>query len=313
MGWKKGVIVKVANSFQDLIGKTPLVRLRFASEESGANIFGKCEFMNPTSSVKDRIALGMIRDGLESGKITQQTVIIEPTSGNTGIGLAAMCASLGIKLVLTMPSSMSLERRKLLSALGARLELSPPEKGMKGAVQMATDLLNEIPNSVMLHQFENPSNPKIHRETTAIEIWDDMEGRIDVFLAGVGTGGTLMGCGDVFKKRNPNIKIIALEPADSPVLSGGTPSPHKIQGIGAGFIPGVVNQELYDEVIKAPSSDAYAMSRRLAKEEGLLVGISSGANVWGAIEIGKRYQNRNIVTILCDTGERYLSTDLYNS
>ena len=303
--------MKVANSYQDLIGNTPIIRLNFASKESGANIFAKCEFMNPTSSVKDRIALGMIRDGLESGRITRQSVIIEPTSGNTGIGLAAMCASLGIKLILTMPSSMSLERRKLLVALGARLELTPPEKGLKGAVQMAEELAKEIPHSVILQQFENPANPKIHRETTALEIWSDMEGRIDIFVAGVGTGGTLMGCGEVFKSKNPNIKLIAVEPSDSPVLSGGSPSPHKIQGIGAGFVPGIVNQNLYDEVIKASSPDAYATSQRLAKEEGLLVGISSGANVWSAIELGKRYNNRNIVTILCDTGERYLSTDLY--
>ena len=303
--------MKVANSYQDLIGNTPIIRLNFASKESGANIFAKCEFMNPTSSVKDRIALGMIRDGLESGRITRQSVIIEPTSGNTGIGLAAMCASLGIKLILTMPSSMSLERRKLLVALGARLELTPPEKGMKGAVQMAEELAKEIPHSVILQQFENPANPKIHRETTALEIWSDMEGRIDIFVAGVGTGGTLMGCGEVFKSKNPNIKLIAVEPSDSPVLSGGSPSPHKIQGTGAGFVPGIVNQNLYDEVIKASSPDAYATSQRLAKEEGLLVGISSGANVWSAIELGKRYNNRNIVTILCDTGERYLSTDLY--
>lgn len=304
--------MKVASSYQELIGNTPIIRLNFASKESGANIFAKCEFMNPTSSVKDRIALGMIRDGLESGRITRQTVIIEPTSGNTGIGLAAMCASLGIQLILTMPSSMSLERRKLLVALGARLELTPPEKGMKGAVQMAEELAKEIPHSVILQQFENPANPKIHRETTALEIWSDMEGRIDIFAAGVGTGGTLMGCGTVFKSKNPNIKLVAVEPADSPVLSGGSPSPHKIQGIGAGFVPGIVNPSFYDEVMKVASADAYATSQRLAKEEGLLVGISSGANVWSAIELGKRYNNRNIVTILCDTGERYLSTDLYS-
>lgn len=304
--------MKVANSYQELIGNTPIIRLNFASKESGANIFAKCEFMNPTSSVKDRIALGMIRDGLESGRITRQTVIIEPTSGNTGIGLAAMCASLGIQLILTMPSSMSLERRKLLVALGARLELTPPEKGMKGAVQMAEELAKEIPHSVILQQFENPANPKIHRETTALEIWSDMEGRIDIFAAGVGTGGTLMGCGTVFKSKNPNIKLVAVEPADSPVLSGGSPSPHKIQGIGAGFVPGIVNPSFYDEVMKVASADAYTTSQRLAKEEGLLVGISSGANVWSAIELGKRYNNRNIVTILCDTGERYLSTDLYS-
>lgn len=304
--------MKVANSYQELIGNTPIIRLNFASKESGANIFAKCEFMNPTSSVKDRIALGMIRDGLESGRITRQTVIIEPTSGNTGIGLAAMCASLGIQLILTMPSSMSLERRKLLVALGARLELTPPEKGMKGAVQMAEELAKQIPHSVILQQFENPANPKIHRETTALEIWSDMEGRIDIFAAGVGTGGTLMGCGTVFKSKNPNIKLVAVEPADSPVLSGGSPSPHKIQGIGAGFVPGIVNPSFYDEVIKVASADAYTTSQRLAKEEGLLVGISSGANVWSAIELGKRYNNRNIVTILCDTGERYLSTDLYS-
>ncbi|MDE7316149.1 MAG: cysteine synthase A [Helicobacter sp.] len=304
--------MKVANSYQELIGNTPIIRLNFASKESGANIFAKCEFMNPTSSVKDRIALGMIRDGLESGRITRQTVIIEPTSGNTGIGLAAMCASLGIQLILTMPSSMSLERRKLLVALGARLELTSPEKGMKGAVQMAEELAKQIPHSVILQQFENPANPKIHRETTALEIWSDMEGRIDIFAAGVGTGGTLMGCGTVFKSKNPNIKLVAVEPADSPVLSGGSPSPHKIQGIGAGFVPGIVNPSFYDEVMKVASADAYATSQRLAKEEGLLVGISSGANVWSAIELGKRYNNRNIVTILCDTGERYLSTDLYS-
>ncbi|RAX59243.1 cysteine synthase A [Helicobacter monodelphidis] len=304
--------MKVANSFQDLIGNTPLVKLNFASKESGASIFGKCEFMNPTSSVKDRIALGMIRDGLESGKINQETILIEPTSGNTGVGLAALCASMGIKLVLTMPSSMSLERRKLLLALGAKLELTSPEKGMKGAVQRAQELAESTPNAFILQQFENPANPKIHRETTALEIWEDLNGQIDIFAAGVGTGGTLMGCGEVFKQKNPQVKIIAIEPFDSPVLSGGNPAPHKIQGIGAGFVPGVVVKSMFSEIVKVRSEDAFATSRRLAKEEGLLVGISSGANVWAAIEIGKKFKNRNIVTVLCDTGERYLSTDLYN-
>lgn len=303
--------MKVAKSVHELIGKTPLVRLNFASQESGANIIGKCEFMNPSGSIKDRIALGLINDAIKSGQIKQDTIVIEPTSGNTGIGLASVCAANKIKLILTMPSSMSIERRKLLAALGAQIELTPAEKGMRGAVDRANELAREIKNSFVPQQFENPANPEFHRQTTALEIWEDMEGNIDVLVAAIGTGGTITGVGEVLKSKNPNLKIYAIEPSDSPVLSGGKPGPHKIQGIGAGFIPKTLNNTLYNEVIQVKSEDAYNMSRRLAKEEGILVGISAGANIWAAREVGKRHPNKNIVTILCDTGERYLSTDLY--
>ncbi|CAE10272.1 CYSTEINE SYNTHASE/CYSTATHIONINE BETA-SYNTHASE [Wolinella succinogenes] len=308
----EGEKMKVAQNVQELIGKTPLVRLNFASKESGANVIGKCEFMNPSGSVKDRIALGMINAAIGAGKITPETIVIEPTSGNTGIGLASVCAAKGIKLILTMPSSMSIERRKLLAALGAQIELTPAEKGMKGAVERALELAQETKNSFVPQQFENPANPEYHRVTTAVEIWEDLDGKVDVLVAGVGTGGTITGVGEVLKAKNPNLKIYAVEPIDSPVLSGGKPGPHKIQGIGAGFVPKALNTALYDEVIQVKVSDAYEMSRRLGKEEGILVGISAGANIWASKEIGKKYPGKTVVTILCDTGERYLSTELFD-
>ena len=305
--------MKVIQSISEAIGNTPLLFIKSLSKECGANIYGKCEFFNPSGSVKDRIALNMIESALKEGKINANTTLIEPTSGNTGIGLAAVCAAKGIKLILTMPESMSIERRKLLSAFGARLELTPATQGMKGAVNRALELQKEIPNSLVLQQFQNPANPEIHRQTTALEIWEAMEGKIDVFVSAVGTGGSLSGVGAVLKAKNPNIKVIAVEPINSPVLSGGAPGPHKIQGIGAGFIPDTLDRSLIDEVLQVDAEWAAAQSRKIAKNEGVLVGISSGANLWGACEMAKKYPGKNIVTILCDTGERYLSTDLFTA
>lgn len=303
--------MKVAKNVTELIGNTPLVLINSLSKKYGAKIIGKCEFMNPSSSVKDRIGFNMIRRALEKGLINKDTTIIEPTSGNTGIALASVCASLGLKLILTMPESMSIERRKLLKAFGAKLELTPSSLGMKGAIDKAEELLNEIENSYMPNQFENPHNPEIHRLTTAKEILRDLEGKIDCFVAGVGTGGTLTGVGEVLKEHNQNIKIYAVEPKKSPVLSGGMPGAHKIQGIGAGFIPKILNTKIYSEVIEIDDIDAINMSRFIAKKEGLLVGISSGANLKAACEVAKKNPGKTIVTILCDTGERYLSTELF--
>ncbi|WP_394951569.1 cysteine synthase A [uncultured Helicobacter sp.] len=303
--------MKVIQSISEAIGNTPLLFIKSLSKECGANIYGKCEFFNPSGSVKDRIALHMIESALKEGKIDANTTLIEPTSGNTGIGLAAVCAAKGIKLILTMPESMSIERRKLLSAFGAKLELTPATQGMKGAVNRALELQAEIPNSLVLQQFQNPANPEIHRQTTALEIWEAMEGKIDVFVSAVGTGGSLSGVGAVLKAKNPNIKIIAVEPINSPVISGGAPGAHKIQGIGAGFIPDTLDTSLIDEILQVDAEWAAAQSRKIAKNEGVLVGISSGANLWGACEMAKKYPGKNIVTILCDTGERYLSTDLF--
>ena len=302
----------IADNITDLIGNTPLIRLNHPSKEGGAFIIGKCEFLNPTSSVKDRIGYSMIEDGLESGRIDKNSTIIEPTSGNTGIALASICASLGIRLILTMPESMSIERRKILSALGARLELTPKERGMNGAIVRAEELRKEIEGAVILGQFSNPANPKIHRETTAIEIYNDTEGKVDIFVAAVGTGGTLTGTGEELKKLIPNLQVVAVEPASSPVLSGGAPAPHKIQGIGAGFVPPILNTEIYDEVVQVSDEDAIKTAQNLAKREGLLVGISSGANVHAAIEVARRNPGKRIVTILCDTAERYLSTELFD-
>lgn len=299
----------IASNVTELIGNTPLVRLNHVSNE--ATILGKCEFLNPTHSVKDRIAYGMIQNALNDGTITKDTHIIEPTSGNTGIGLAMVCASLGLKLTLTMPSSMSVERRKLLKALGANLVLTPPELGMKGAVNKADELGKTIENSFIPQQFANPANPIAHENTTAQEILKDTDGKVDVFVAAVGTGGTLTGVGKILKKHNPDIKIIAVEPDLSPILSGGNPGPHKIQGIGAGFVPDVLDTSIYSKVIQVSFEDAVATSRKLASKEGLLVGISAGANVWASAQIAKEYPNKTIVTVLCDTGERYLSTTLY--
>jgi len=302
-----------AHNVTELIGNTPLVKLRTASEASHALVLGKCEFLNPTHSVKDRIGLNMIKTALANGDITQDSVIIEPTSGNTGIGLASVCASLGLKLILTMPSSMSIERRKLLAALGAELVLTEPSLGMRGAVEKATELSQGIPNSFVPQQFANVNNPAIHYATTAEEIWRDTNGKIDIFVAAVGTGGTITGTGKRLKELNPNIQIIAAEPDVSPVLSGGKAGPHKIQGIGAGFVPAILDTHIYQEVVTVSYDDAIAASRELAKKEGLLVGVSAGANVHVATSIASRPENKGktVVTILCDTGERYLSAGLY--
>lgn len=304
--------MKYANDVTELIGNTPLVKLKNASL-SGATVLGKCEFLNPTHSVKDRIGFNMINEALIDGLINKNTTIIEPTSGNTGIALASVCAAKGIKLILTMPSSMSLERRRLLKALGAKLVLTEPEKGMKGAVEKALELSKTIDNSFIPQQFQNKANPAVHRVTTAQEILNDTGGNIDFLVAAIGTGGSITGIGEVLKQYNSNIKVIAVEPIASPVLSGGNPGAHKIQGIGAGFIPDVLNTKIYDEIVTVSNEDAIETARNLAKDEGLLVGISAGANVYVASQIAKRPENKNktIVTILCDTGERYLSTVLY--
>ena len=304
--------MRYANDITELIGNTPLVKLQKASAK-GARVLGKCEFLNPTHSVKDRIGFNMINEALIDGLINKDTTIIEPTSGNTGIALASICAAKGLKLILTMPSSMSLERRKLLKALGAKLVLTEPEKGMKGAVEKALELSKTIDNSFVPQQFQNSANPAIHRVTTAQEILKDTEGDVDILVVAVGTGGSITGIGEVLKQYNPNIKIVAVEPLSSPVLSGGNSGAHKIQGIGAGFVPAILNTKIYDEIIQVSNEDAIETSRNLAKEEGLLVGISSGANVYVSSLVAARSENKDktIVTILCDTGERYLSTVLY--
>jgi cysteine synthase A len=306
--------MKIANNITDLVGNTPLVRLNTPSELTGATIIGKCEFMNPTSSVKDRIGFNMIRRGIESGIITPTTTIIEPTSGNTGIALAANCAAQNLRLILTMPESMSMERRNLLKALGAELVLTPAAKGMNGAIAQAEELQKSTPNSIVLQQFANVANPEIHTLTTAREILSDTDGKLDAFVAAVGTGGTLTGTSKVLREEVQNIAIFAVEPLNSPILSGGSAAPHKIQGIGAGFVPDILDTTCYGEVIKVSNEDAIATSRMLAKKEGLLVGISAGANVWAAMQVASRpeFQGKTIVTILCDTGERYLSTELYS-
>ena len=306
--------MNIANNITELIGNTPLVKLNFPSHESGATILGKCEFMNPTSSVKDRIGFNMIKDALDKGLIKGETRIIEPTSGNTGIALASICAALGLKLTLTMPESMSMERRNLLKALGAELVLTPAAAGMKGAIDKAEELKESLDDAIVLQQFQNPANPEVHRLTTAKEILRDTDKKVDVFVAAVGTGGTLTGTGSVLKEEIPGIKIVAVEPEDSAVLSGGKPGPHKIQGIGAGFIPAILDTEIYGEVVKVSNDDAIETAKLLARHEGLLVGISAGANVYAAMQVAARPENqgKTIVTILCDTGERYLSTALFS-
>ena len=307
--------MKIANNVTELIGNTPLVRLNKASEETGCTILGKCEFMNPTSSVKDRIGFNMVNTALEDGTINADTTIIEPTSGNTGIALASVCAALNLKLILTMPESMSMERRNLLQALGAKLELTPAPLGMKGAIDKANELKETISNSHVLQQFQNPANPDIHRRTTAIEILNDTDNALDIFVAAIGTGGSITGISEVLQKELPQVQIFAVEPSDSAILSGGKPGPHKIQGIGAGFVPEILNTQVYGEVIQVSNEEAMSTAKALAREEGLLVGISAGANVFAAKQIASRPENKGktIVTILCDTGERYLSTPLFSN
>ncbi len=306
--------MKIANDITELIGNTPLVRLSTASKLTGATILGKCEFMNPTSSVKDRIGFNMIRRAKEANLINDFTTIIEPTSGNTGIALAANCASQKLKLILTMPESMSLERRKLLKALGAELVLTDATKGMNGAIQKANELQKEINNSIVLQQFANESNPEIHSLTTAKEILKDTDSSIHAFVAAVGTGGTLSGTSKVLKKYIKHITIVAVEPKNAAILSKKNISSHKIQGIGAGFIPKTLDTKIYNEIITVSDQDAIDTAKMLAKEEGLLVGISSGANVWATMKIASRaeFKNKILVTILCDTAERYLSTELFD-
>ncbi len=308
-------MAKIAKQLTDLIGNTPLLELTKYNGEKGlaAKVIAKLEYFNPLSSVKDRIGYAMIADAEKQGLINKDTIIIEPTSGNTGIALAFVAAARGYKLVLCMPDTMSIERRNLLKALGAELVLTPGAEGMKGAIGKAEQLAAENSNSIILQQFKNPSNPEIHRQTTAEEIWRDTDGEVDIFISGVGTGGTVTGVGEVLKKKKPNVKIVAVEPFDSPVLSGGKPGPHKIQGIGAGFVPAVINLDVVDEIFGVHNEDAFATSRELAKTEGLLVGISSGAAVYAAVQIAARPENKgkNIVVLLPDSGERYLSTALF--
>ena len=305
----------IAKNIEELVGNTPLVRINSLSEETGTTILGKCEFMNPTSSVKDRIAYSMINEALRKGRINKNTTIIEPTSGNTGIGLAAICAAKGLKLLLTMPDSMSMERRKLLSHLGAELVLTPAGDGMNGAIDKANSLVKELDDAIVLQQFNNPDNPEIHRTTTAVEILDDTENNVDIFVAAVGTGGTLTGTAEVLKEKISHMQVVAVEPVTSAVLEGKPAGPHKIQGIGAGFIPEILNTDIYDEVMAVSNHDSFSMASKMAKQEGLLIGISSGANLEVAYQLALRPENKGktIVTILCDTAERYLSTELFDS
>lgn len=307
--------MKIVNNVIELVGKTPLVRLNKVTAGSVAEVVGKCEFMNPCGSVKDRIGLAMIEAAEKEGRLKKDSLIIEPTSGNTGIALAFTASVKGYRVILTMPESMSLERQKLLKALGAELVLTPAHLGMTGAIQKAEEILKENPNAFMPHQFRNAANPDIHRRTTALEIWEDTDGQVDILVAGVGTGGSITGISEVIKAKNPKFKTIAVEPQDSPVLSGGEAGPHMIQGIGAGFVPQILNKKIIDEIILVSNDNALDMARRLAREEGLLVGISAGANVHAAVQVAKRPENKGkrIVTILCDVGERYLSTILYNN
>jgi cysteine synthase A len=308
-------MAKIYDTIVDTIGNTPLVRLHRTAKAHGAlaDVLLKLEFFNPLGSVKDRIGAAMIDDALKSGKINKDTVLIEPTSGNTGISLAFVAAAKGLKLVLTMPVTMSLERRKLLKVLGARLVLTEGPKGMKGAIAKAEELQKQIPNSVILQQFNNPSNPEIHRKTTAEEIWRDTDGKVDIIVSGIGTGGTITGVGEVLKARKPGLKMVAVEPDASPVLSGGQPGPHKLQGIGAGFVPQVLNTKIYDEVIRVKETDSAPVSKQVNQQDGIPIGISSGAAVWAALQVAKRPENKGkqIVVIIPSSSERYLSTWLF--
>lgn len=300
----------------DLVGNTPIVQLNNYGKSQGleATLLAKLEYFNPAGSVKDRIAKAIIEDAMEKGDVNQDTVLIEPTSGNTGIGLAAVAASLGLKIIITMPETMSVERRNLMKAYGAELVLTDGSKGMKGAIAKAEELAAQYPNSFIPGQFVNKVNPLTHYRTTGPEIWKDTEGKVDIFVAGVGTGGTISGVGKYLKEQNPNVQIVAVEPANSPVLSGGNPGPHKIQGIGAGFIPDTLDTGIYDEIIKVENEDAFAVGRAIGKEEGILVGISSGAAIWAATQLAKRPENqgKTIVVLLPDTGDRYLSTPMFS-
>lgn len=306
---------RIYDSILETIGHTPLVRLNRIAEKHGAvaEVLAKLEFFNPLSSIKDRIALSMVETAERDGVLKPGSVLVEPTSGNTGIALAFVCAAKGYKLILTMPESMSLERRKMLKFLGAQLELTPAPKGMRGAIEKAEEIVASNPNAVMLQQFKNPSNPWIHTRTTAEEVWADTGGTVDVFIAGVGTGGTITGAAQVLKAKNPNIKIIAIEPEDSPVLSGGNPGPHKIQGIGAGFVPEILQRDAIDEIITISNATAFAVAREVAQLEGIPAGISSGATIAAALEVAKRPEMKGkvIVTIVASSSERYLSTDLF--
>lgn len=300
----------VADTVLDLICNTPLVKLNKLTSSDMATVYVKLESMNPGGSVKDRICLSMIRDAEEKGLIKKGTVIVEPTSGNTGIGLALVCAVRGYRLILTMPETMSVERRHLLKRYGAELVLTPGAEGMKGAIAKAKEIADTNPNSFMPQQFANPANPKIHRETTAEEIWEALDGKLDAFVAGVGTGGTVTGCGEVFKKRNAKIKVVAIEPKNSPVLSGGQPGKHKIQGIGAGFVPDVLNRNVIDQIVLVEDQTAWKTALELAEKEGILSGVSTGAIVWAALQTARDLgPGKNVVAIVCDTGERYLSMD----
>ncbi|HQF38882.1 MAG TPA: cysteine synthase A [Opitutaceae bacterium] len=308
-------MARIYSDITQTIGNTPLVRLNRTAAQHGAKaeILLKLEFFNPLSSVKDRIGAAMVEDALAAGKINQDTVLIEPTSGNTGIALAFVAAAKGLKLILTMPETMSLERRKLLKILGARLVLTEGAKGMKGAIARAEELQKQIPNSAILQQFSNPSNPAIHRRTTAEEIWRDTDGKVDIVVSGIGTGGTITGIGEVLKERKPAVKIVAVEPDSSPVLSGGNPGPHKLQGIGAGFVPGVLNTKIYDEVIRVKEADSGPVSKQVTTLDGIPVGISSGAAIWAALQLSQRPENagKQIVVIVPSSTERYLSTWLF--